>query len=117
MAKNQSDFVSLPWKLDITYFHSVQCIFIKNVDVERTEETEDQPSSSEDSEEESGYGKMVAIFGGNVITGKGRDSVKSGFPIAMTRRTEENRRTEREKSLNIRKVNLVTSLHIHTSYL
>ena len=41
--------------------------FIKNVDVEKTEETEDQHSSSEDSEEESGYGKMVAIFGGNVM--------------------------------------------------
>ena len=41
--------------------------FIKNVDVENTEETEDQPSSSDDSEEESGYGKMVAIFGGNVM--------------------------------------------------
>ena len=41
--------------------------FIKNVDVEKIEETEDQPSSSEDSEEESGYGKMVAIFGGNMM--------------------------------------------------
>ena len=41
--------------------------FIKNVDVEKTERTEESSSSSEEEEQESVHGKMMEIFGGNIL--------------------------------------------------
>ena len=42
--------------------------FIKNVDVEKSEEVEESSSEEEEEEEqETGYGKMLKIFGGNIM--------------------------------------------------